>query len=73
MIKFKLYGTTLDCIIEEALKRKDILLSEEIKLTSVFKDFLPTLVINKVAYFNTDDSFFYNLLFFSIARTKVEN
>lgn len=47
-------------IFNEALKRKNILESEEEKLKSVFKDYkLPELVIRKVAYLVHEDLFFH--------------
>lgn len=47
---FKNYASDLDIIILEAEERKTNWISEEKKLLSIFKDFLPELVIRKLAF-----------------------
>lgn len=55
---FKYYGKDLDEIFEEATERREILLSAEKKLKSVFKDYhLPELVVHEIAYFINENLF----------------
>lgn len=46
------YREDVDNAFRRAIKKRDILRSEEAKLNSVFKGFLPDLIIAKVAYIN---------------------
>lgn len=55
---FKRYGKILDDIFEEAVKSRDAINLEEIKLYSIFKGILPELVICKLAYLTNEDLFF---------------
>lgn len=55
---FKHYGKDLDDIFGNALKKRDILESEEEKLKSVLKDHLPDLVTRKIAYYCNENLFF---------------
>lgn len=55
---FENYGDDLDDIFNEALERRDLLVTEEEKLYSVFKDYLPVLVTRKLAYYVKEDLFF---------------
>lgn len=56
---FKYYGKYLDEIFEEALERRDILMTEEKKLKSVFKNYnLPELSVRQIAYYENEDLFF---------------
>lgn len=60
-VPLKNYGHDLDNIFDEALRNGKILLSEEDKLRSVFKDFeynLPDVVIQRIVYFSNEDLFF---------------
>lgn len=54
----KHFESDLIDIVQEALKKRNVLLTEEKKLHSIFKDFLPELVVCKVAYFATEQIFF---------------
>lgn len=48
---FQNYSCDLNDILTEATKKRDVLLNEEKKLFLILKDFLPALVIHKIAYF----------------------
>lgn len=48
---FGIYSPDLDEIFEISMKWRDVLLEQEAKLLSVFKDHLPDLVIRRIAYF----------------------
>lgn len=54
---FEFYGEDLDDIFMEAVERRDVLQIEEEKLTSVFKNYLPDLVIRKISYFSSENLF----------------
>lgn len=55
---FKFYQNDLfDNILGDILKRKDILLEDEKKMLSIFKEFLPELVISKVVYYLNEHLF----------------
>lgn len=51
---FELYGNDLVNVFQNALERRNILQLENEKLYSTLKDFLPSLVINKLAYFSAE-------------------
>lgn len=56
---FKYYCNDLDDIFEDAVKRRDVLMSEARNLRLMFEDFnLPELVVQKLAYFVHQDLFF---------------
>lgn len=55
---FMNYGKELDYIFEDALARRNNFLSEEKRLLSIFKDYLPELAIRKIAYFTYENIFF---------------
>lgn len=54
---FKLYANDLDDIVEEAVRRRDVLLMEEKKLRPVF-DGLPQLVLRKIVLDTNEELFF---------------
>lgn len=55
---FEHFGEDLDVMFLQAIKRRDSLQSEEDKLKLIFKDYLPDLVIRKIAYFENEYLFF---------------
>lgn len=57
---FESYGSDLDGIFREAVERRDVLLTEQEKLTSIFKDYLPDLVIRKISFFSNEQLFVNN-------------
>lgn len=48
------YGEDLESIMNVTLKKRDFLLTEEKKLLSIFKNFIPVLAIYKVAYYSSE-------------------
>lgn len=52
------FNHDLKNIFNKAVKKRNIIQTEEKKLHSVFKDYLPDLVIRKTAYFVNEDLFF---------------
>lgn len=52
------YGHELDVIFQRTLERRDILLAEEKKFRSIFKNYLPDLAICNIAYFANEYLFF---------------
>lgn len=55
---FKQYKDDLYYIFLDAVKMRDILMLEVEKLHFIFKDYLPELVIDKVAYFSVEHVFY---------------
>lgn len=55
---FKHYCKCLDIIFNDAVENRDALKLEENKLYTIFKKYLPELVIHKLAYFVNEDLFF---------------
>lgn len=57
---FKFYGSNIDHIFEKAAERRDVLCLAEIEMSSIFKNYLPDLVIRNVSYFLNEDLFYYD-------------
>lgn len=51
------YGKDLDNIFEEAVRNRDILVAEHKKLSSIFKDYLPDLVVHQISCFLNEHLF----------------